>query len=193
METNARFRLMTTFRIALSISMAALLASVAGCGDTPKPPPQTPADAPKTETPTAPVANRLPKDAPTSPNASAVRIAPEIAKACGITEPDAYFAFDSANLRNDDVKALALVATCFTSGPMKGKTLRVVGHTDPRGASEYNMSLGQSRADAVTAYTVSKGLDKSKAQSSTRGEMDAVGTDEPTWAKDRRVDLLLAP
>ena len=55
------------------------------------------------------------------------------------------------------------------------------------------MTLGQSRADAVTTYTVGKGLDKAKAQSSTRGEMDAAGTDEPSWAKDRRVDLLVAP
>lgn len=184
---------MTTLRL-LSSTAAALFAVtiLVGCGDDAKPP-QTPADAPKTPAATTPVANRLPKDAPTSPNASAVRISPEIAKACGIKDPDAFFAFDSANLRADDVQALAQVATCFSSGPMKGKTLRVVGHTDPRGGPEYNMSLGQSRADAVTAYTVGKGLDKGKAQSSTRGEMDAVGSDEPTWAKDRRVDLLVAP
>ncbi len=173
-------------------STAVLFCSVAvlaACGDAAKPP-QTPADAPKAAV-MAP--NRLPKEAPTSPNTSAVLISAEITKACSIKEPDAYFAFDSANLRADDVQALAQVASCFTSGPMKGRTLRVVGHTDPRGGPEYNMSLGQSRADAVTTYTVGKGLDKAKAQSSTRGEMDAAGTDEPSWAKDRRVDLLVAP
>jgi peptidoglycan-associated lipoprotein len=53
------------------------------------------------------------------------------------------------------------------------------------------MTLGQSRADAVAKYVVGKGMDKAKALSSTRGEMDAAGTDEPSWAKDRRVDLLI--
>ena len=70
-------------------------------------------------------------------------------KACGISEPDAYFAFDSANVRPDDARVLDQVATCFSSGPLKGRTLKLVGHADPRGGSDYNMTLGQSRADAV--------------------------------------------
>jgi peptidoglycan-associated lipoprotein len=66
-----------------------------------------------------------------------------------------------------------------------------VGHADPRGGSDYNMTLGQSRADSVAMYLVKKGMDKSKAESSSRGAMDATGSDEPTWARDRRVDMML--
>jgi peptidoglycan-associated lipoprotein len=133
----------------------------------------------------------LPAQAPDSPTASAVRISDEIVKACGINEPDAYFAFDSANLRPEDSKVLTQVVTCFSTGPLKGRSLKVVGHADPRGGSDYNITLGQSRADSVATYLVKKGMDKSKTESSSRGAMDATGSDEPTWARDRRVDMML--
>lgn len=172
--------------LVLWLIVPASIAAAACGGD--QPPPVTPATAPTTTTTQAPA---LPREAPASPTAGAVHISPEIAKACGISEPDAYFAFDSANIRPQDARALDKVAVCFSTGPLKGKALKLVGHADPRGASEYNMSLGQQRADGVARYIVSKGMDKGKAEATTRGEMDAVGTDEPTWARDRRVDLLL--
>lgn len=135
--------------------------------------------------------NRLPQQAPDSPTASAVRISDEIVKACGISKPDAYFAFDSAHLKPDDTRVLDQVVTCFVSGPLKGRTVKLVGHADPRGGSDYNMTLGQSRADAVAQYMDNKGLDKAKTESTSRGAMDATGTDEPGWARDRRVDVML--
>jgi peptidoglycan-associated lipoprotein len=66
-----------------------------------------------------------------------------------------------------------------------------VGHADPRGGSEYNDTLGQKRADSVKDYIIGKGMEKSKAESTSRGAMDATGTDDPTWARDRRVDVML--
>lgn len=172
--------------LAFVIAAASLLA----CGgDTPKP--KTSGDVKPAATAES-ATNRLPAKAPDSPTASAVRISDEIVKACGISEPDAYFAFDSANLRPDDARVLDQVITCFVSGPLKGRTLKLVGHADPRGEGDYNMTLGQSRADSVAGYMLGKGMDKSKAQSTSRGAMDATGTDEPTWARDRRVDLMLA-
>ncbi len=134
---------------------------------------------------------RLPPNPPNSPQASAVRISDEIIKACGISEPDAYFAFDSANVRPDDANVLGQLVTCFTTGPLKGRQLKLVGHADPRGGSDYNMTLGQSRADAVKDYIIGHGMDKSKTDSTSRGAMDATGTDEPSWARDRRVDIML--
>lgn len=165
-----------------------ILALSAGCGD--KPPPKTAAQA-KPADAAAPSTSRLPDKAPDSPTASAVHISDEILEACGIGKPDAFFAFDSANVRPDDARVLEQVATCFTSGKLAGRTLKLVGHADPRGGSDYNVTLGQSRADAVAGYITSKGLDKAKAESTSRGAMDATGTDEPTWSRDRRVDVLL--
>jgi peptidoglycan-associated lipoprotein len=66
-----------------------------------------------------------------------------------------------------------------------------VGRADARGESDYNITLGQSRADAVGSYLSIRGMDKSKAQSTSRGAMDASGTDERGWQRDRRVDVML--
>ncbi len=159
------------------------------CAD--NPPPKA-AEPPKPVASAAPKpAPHLPPEAPAAENASAVRISQEITTACGISDPDAYFAFDSSNVRPDDARVLGTLVSCFTSGALKGHTMKLVGHADPRGASDYNMTLGQSRADAVAGYLTGKGLDKAKAETTTRGAMDATGYDEPSWARDRRVDIML--
>ena len=130
------------------------------------------------------------KNVPNTPTASGVYIDDAIAKACGIKEQEAYFAFDSTKI----IKAgpLDKLAECFKTGPMKGKTMKLVGHADPRGDSDYNVQLGLSRADSVAKYLFDKGLDKKQAMTTSRGAMDAKGTDDATWAQDRRVDVKLA-
>ena len=82
---------------ALALATLPLLA----CAD--KPPPQTPVAKPVAKAPPKP-APRLPPQAPDSPSASAVHISEEITTACGISDPDTYFAFDSANVRPDDAR-----------------------------------------------------------------------------------------
>lgn len=167
---------------------SSMLSLAGGCGE--KPAAKTAADTKPADTSAAPE-SRLPDKAPDSPTASAVHISDEILEACGISKPDAYFAFDSAHVRPDDARVLSQIATCFTTGKLKGRTLKLVGHADPRGGSDYNVTLGQSRADAVAGYITSKGMDKAKTESTSRGAMDATGTDEPSWARDRRVDVML--
>ena len=163
-------------------------AAAMGCGGDKKPEPR-PAAAyvppPQQTTQAAP----LPP--PSSPTASSISIDDAILKACGIASPKAHFAFDSANVQGQDTSTLDLVARCFISGPLKGRTLKLVGHADPRGETEYNFVLGNSRADAVGGFMRSKGMDNAKIATSSRGELDASGMDEPGWARDRRVDLLL--
>ena len=177
-----------TKTIPLALVLSALAGGILGCGgDKPQVVAPDTVKATSTATPSA----RMPDKAPDSPTASAVRISDEIVRACGISAPDAFFAFDSDHVRDDDARVLAQVATCFSTGPLKGRTLKLVGHADPRGGSEYNDTLGQKRADSVMGYILGKGLDKAKTQSTSRGAMDATGTDEPTWAKDRRVDVML--
>jgi peptidoglycan-associated lipoprotein len=179
-----------TISLALSLSASVLTAgALLGCGGS-KPPVKGPDTGGATPTAT-PTSARLPDKAPDSPTASAVHISDEIVRACGISAPNAYFAFDSDHVREDDGLVLQQVATCFSTGPLKGRTLKLVGHADPRGGSEYNDTLGQKRADSVKDYILGKGMDKSKAESTSRGAMDATGTDEPSWARDRRVDVML--
>jgi peptidoglycan-associated lipoprotein len=182
--------MLTSFaRLAAPLALALSTLTLPACGgDTP------PAKAPEPAAPVASTpasANHLPPEPPDSPTASAVRISQEITTACGIKDPDAYFAFDSAHVRPDDAHVLTQLISCFTSGPLKGRLMKLVGHADPRGSSDYNLTLGQSRADSVATYLTGKGMDKSKAESTTRGAMDATGNDEPSWARDRRVDIML--
>ncbi len=120
-----------------------------------------------------------------------VQISPDILKACGMKDADAYFPFDSSRLEKKDIAPLNAVAACFSTGPLKGHSANLVGRADSRGASEYNLTLGQARADGVGSYLEGKGLDKAKVESTSRGAMDATGTDEAGWSHDRRVDVLL--
>ncbi|HEY3822662.1 MAG TPA: OmpA family protein [Polyangiaceae bacterium] len=179
-----------TKTISLAFVLSSLLAGgLLGCGGS-KPPLVGPDSAKGPGSGSASTA-RLPDKAPDSPTASAVRISDEIVRACGISAPNAYFAFDSDHVRSDDALVLQQVATCFSTGPLKGRMLKLVGHADPRGGSEYNDTLGQKRADSVKDYIIGKGMDKAKAESTSRGAMDATGTDDPSWARDRRVDVML--
>jgi len=183
-ESRRRYRLPSG-----AVLLLALLGIFTGCASDKKPEPKTPGSITTTAGVTK-ADNAMPPQ-PNSPTASAITIDDAILKACGIEAPKAHFAFDSANLQSQDTDTLEKVARCFTSGPLKGRTLKVVGHADPRGETEYNFVLGNSRADAVGGFLRSKGMDNAKIASSSRGELDATGTDESGWARDRRVDLLL--
>jgi peptidoglycan-associated lipoprotein len=128
---------------------------------------------------------------PNTPTASTVAISDEVLRACNIPDADAYFAFDSSHLTAFDHSALDELATCFIRGPLAGRSMRLVGHADPRGAADYNMTLGQSRADAVATYLATEGMKRTQETTSTRGAMDATGRNETGWAHDRRVDVML--
>lgn len=150
----------------------------------------------KSATPPSPAeplgrANAQPS-APNTSTATNVAISEDILRACNIPDADAYFVFDSSRLTAFDHRPLDQVAICFTHGPMAGRHLSLVGHADPRGADDYNMTLGQSRADAVSGYLVTRGLHSQQESTTSRGALDATGRNETGWAHDRRVDLYLA-
>src|SRR5690606_19375723 len=153
----------------------------------PTPPPQVPeAPPPVAEVPPPP-----PPAVDDNPNQSNVQISPDIQKACGISDAEAFFAYDSANVREPDRAILRKLATCFTTGPLAGKSVRRVGHAAPRGDEEYNRVLGQRRADNVKGAIVSAGMDGNRIATTSRGEDEATGTDDASWARDRRVEILL--
>jgi peptidoglycan-associated lipoprotein len=124
------------------------------------------------------------------PNKGTISIDPEIAKLCNI--PTAYFKYDSSNLGNDAGAALDALAKCFTTGPAKDRSMRIVGHADPRGETEYNFALGQRRAGSVEKHLFKRGVPETRIESSSRGELDADGSDVESWAKDRKVEILMA-
>nr|PZN22878.1 MAG: cell envelope biogenesis protein OmpA [Pseudomonadota bacterium] len=170
------------------MALVAGCAVVTACGSDPTPPPQVPeAPPPVAEVPPPPP----PPAVDDNPNQSNVQISEDIKRACGITDAEAYFAFDSANVREPDRAIMRKLATCFTTGQLKGRSMRLVGHADPRGDEEYNRVLGQRRADNVKAAIVTAGMDGNRIATTSRGEDEATGTDEAGWARDRRVEILL--
>jgi peptidoglycan-associated lipoprotein len=102
------------------------------------------------------------------------------------------FDFDSATLAEQDRMVLADVAKCFSEGPMRGQSMSLIGRADPRGEDEYNMALGETRADTVERYLRDLGVARERVSATSRGKIDAMGRDEDGWAKDRRVDIELA-
>ena len=167
---------------------ACALAFLVACGSDPPPPAKAPP-------PPAPTPIAAPAPAPEKPgdvpSRSNISISEDIKKACGITDTEAHFAYDSANVRPQDKTVLTKLATCFMTGPLKGRTMRLIGHADPRGDEEYNMVLGGRRGDNVKAAIAEAGMDSGRMATTSRGEMDATGTDEASWEKDRRVDVML--
>jgi peptidoglycan-associated lipoprotein len=160
-----------------------------GCGSDPKEPPATPAGG--NEDLNARPASRTQAQDDEDPSQSNINISDEIKRACGITDAEAFFAYDSANTRPEDKAVFGKLAKCFSDGPLKGRLMQLVGHADPRGEDEYNMLLGERRAANVKTAISNEGLSSEKIATTSRGEMDASGTEESSWAKDRRVDVLL--
>jgi peptidoglycan-associated lipoprotein len=128
---------------------------------------------------------------PKSRSDQTVNLSSDIRTQCNIDDSDRApkFDFDSTQLAGNDRDLLQKVATCLTTGPLKGRTMHLVGRADPRGETEYNMNLGESRATAVRRYLASMGVDGRKMSDTSRGALDAAGHDEETWRKDRRVDI----
>jgi peptidoglycan-associated lipoprotein len=177
-------------RVTLVTVASILGALAAGCGAEPPPPPQVAAIAPPTRSDAIPVGKAQGQDT-RSPMSSSVHIDERILKACGGL-PTAHFAFDSSAVDPGAAMALDALARCFTSGPLQGRGMRLVGHADSRGEIEYNLALGQRRAGNVAGYLAQRGMPAARMQSTSRGEFEARGTDEVGWAKDRKVDVILA-
>ncbi len=163
----------------------AVAAVVGGCAHNPPPPPQT-GSITQTTTTSAPTA------AAAVPQRNVV-VSEDLLTACKIdlnNEAKApKFDFDQTGIRSEDRGVLDQVAQCVTTGPLKGRSLHLVGRADPRGEQEYNMVLGSSRAEAVATYLESLGVPKTQLRETSRGKLDARGTDDASWQLDRRVDL----
>jgi peptidoglycan-associated lipoprotein len=163
--------------------LAPLAVLALACGGKAQTPPQT-----ATETTVAK------PDTTPRPVSANVALSDDILRACKIeftNQGDApKFDYDSTNLSSDDLHVLQQVVACLTTGPLKGKSVQLVGRADPRGSDQYNMALGANRANQVEQFLHDHGVQN--VSETSRGAIDATGKDESGWRKDRRVDLVLA-
>lgn len=107
----------------------------------------------------------------------------------GKAQPFVYFDFDSAVVRsefNESIDAHARQLLAITD-----KRLRIEGHTDERGGREYNLALGQKRAEAVVRSLVLLGVGERQLEAVSFGEERpaAQGSDESAWARNRRAEI----
>lgn len=99
-----------------------------------------------------------------------------------------YFGFDESTLRPDARAALTAHAERLQDEP---RNIRLEGHADERGSREYNMALGERRANAVRDFLVLQGVDASLIETVSYGEERpaVMGSYEGAWEQNRRVEL----
>jgi len=107
--------------------------------------------------------------------------------------PDINFDFDKYNLK-------PLAQTTLKNGApayLKYKEYKLVieGHCDERGTAEYNLALGQKRADEAAKYLVDLGIEKDRIKTISYGKEMPLdkGHDEAAWAKNRRAHFVVFP
>lgn len=99
------------------------------------------------------------------------------------------FDFDKYDIRGDARDILAHNADYLKKNPKM--EVQVDGHCDERGSTEYNLALGQRRANATKAYLVNLGVESSRVSTISYGEERPVdaGHDESAWDKNRRAEF----
>ncbi|HEX7150696.1 MAG TPA: peptidoglycan-associated lipoprotein Pal [Thermoanaerobaculia bacterium] len=105
---------------------------------------------------------------------------------------DAFFAFDASTLDGDAQEALRQSATWLRQNPEY--RLRIEGHCDERGTEQYNLALGDRRAETAVAYLAALGIERSRIDTVSYGEERPFeeGSNEGAWAQNRRAHLVLA-
>jgi peptidoglycan-associated lipoprotein len=100
-----------------------------------------------------------------------------------------YFDFDSFVVK-DEFRPVVEGYAKFL-GANKAKKMLIEGHTDERGSREYNLALGQKRAEAVQKSMLLVGATEGQLEAVSFGEERpaAQGSDEAAWAKNRRAEL----
>lgn len=189
---------MKPIRLFLAAGLGSGLVSLLGCS-TPVPattPPPIETAVPVTVPRAAPPAQPAPPATPAAPSATAE------SKVTGVTLPDhlnpssaistersVFFDFDDSVLRSEYAPLIERHARYLsTKAPL---AVRIEGHADERGGAEYNLALGQRRAETVARALRLLGVKDGQLEAISHGEERprASGHDETAWAQNRRADI----
>ena len=185
------------------IVVPALLTFMYGC---PKKKPKTPPPDLNVETTTVPAPTPAATPAPTdvAPPAtppvvdkkedpllsSDLQVVNEELRRRGFS-PDVYFDYDESTLSDDTRQKLSRNADLLKSQPQFSVTIE--GHADSRGTNEYNLALGERRANAVKDYLASLGVAANRVRTISYGEERPVCTEdvESCWSQNRRAHMII--
>jgi len=170
----------------------ALAMLVAGCAT------EQAAKAPAPKSEPAPVVQPAPPPQPTAARpAQTTPVAPKQVAADPLNDPanilakrSVYFDYDSSVLK-DQFKPLVTAHAQYLV-QNRGAFTEIQGNCDERGSREYNLALGQQRAETVRRAMVVLGVQDSQLEAISFGEEKpkAVGHDEAAWAENRRADIV---
>jgi peptidoglycan-associated lipoprotein len=100
-----------------------------------------------------------------------------------------YFDFDRSNIKSGQTDKLTSVAECLKGG--NSAPITIAGHCDERGTEEYNMALGERRAQSARQYLERLGVTGGKLSTISYGKERpaAEGSNESSWSKNRRAEF----
>ena len=142
------------------------------------------------EQPVTPSITTIPVDPPTFSGTT------EVYSGDALDDPDSvlairviYFEYDSSNIRDEFQSVISAHATYLIDNP--NAFLVLEGHADERGTREYNMALGERRANSVKNAMLMQGVSAGQLEVVSYGEERpaVMGSDSDSWAQNRRVEL----
>jgi peptidoglycan-associated lipoprotein len=171
------------------VAAAAALALACSPKPKPEPPPPPPAPAP-TPTVVTLEPTPVPTPRPTPRSLEEDIKAMSLDRVSSYLKP-AFFDYDKADLRTDARDVLAANAAWLKSHPTVAFTIE--GHCDERGTAQYNLALGDRRANSAKEYLVSLGIDAGRVKTVSYGKERPFATqhDEDAWAKNRRAHFVV--
>jgi peptidoglycan-associated lipoprotein len=131
------------------------------------------------------------KDSECGPKGKCLEGKCAVAGAC--TLDSVHFAYNESTLDDQAKTILQKDADCMKSNPPVGKVV-VEANCDERGTEEYNLHLGQRRADAAMKYVVNLGISKAQLKTISYGKdkPSCTESNESCWSQNRRVDFTQA-
>ncbi len=166
----------------VSISLAAGLAACSGA----KPVPDAEANKPEAKPAVAEAAKPAPSDGNLAQGQAELEKAMEALRNVSV-----FFEFDSSTLTSEAKDRLSTVGTILAKYP--SLKVHIEGNCDERGSEQYNLALGQRRADSAKRYLVSMGAHDRQLTAISFGDQKpkATGHDEEAWRQNRRDDLTI--
>lgn len=143
-------------------------------------------------TPTGKISEETITSSSTMPSAASAESANPVEKIASSLQ---VVPFDyNQHLLSDEARRIITANAAILKSIDTGK-VHLAGHCDERGSDQFNIALGERRAETVRAYLVDLGLAESRIESVSYGEEQPVdpGHDENAWAKNRRVEFILLP
>lgn len=172
-----------------SALLSTLTALLAACGTTPVPPPAPAPVAAPAPAPAPPPVAAKPAPAPEA-KVVTVTLPPHLDPKNAIsTERSVYFDFDKAVLKPEFNALVERQGKYLSANP--ALAVRVEGNTDERGSAEYNLALGQKRAESVVKALKVFGVTDKQLEAVSWGEEKPLvaGKGEAAWSQNRRADI----